>query len=262
MDQLLAIMQQLRAECPWDRAQTPESLTEYAIEEAYEVEEAVRSGNVNNVRDELGDLLLQVVFQSQMYSEQGAFDFNDVVEAISQKLIRRHPHVFQKHQFGQLTSEQVAALWKEIKQQERQGEKKSRLDDVKHAPAIIQAEQIQKNAAQVGFDFANAQEAFIKLEEEIDEFKQAMSQQNSDEMLDEFGDCLFSFINVGRKLGLSSEKALLSTIYKFRTRFAYIEEQAQLQNKNIDHMSLDEMNQLWDQAKQILKQQVVYEKSN
>ncbi|OTG64757.1 nucleoside triphosphate pyrophosphohydrolase [Acinetobacter silvestris] len=253
MDQLLAIMQQLRTECSWDKAQTPESLTQYAIEEAYEVEEAVRSGNVNDVRDELGDLLLQVVFQSQMYSEQGVFDFHDVVEAISQKLIRRHPHVFQKQQFGQLTSEQVSILWKEIKQQEKQGKKTRRLDEVKHAPSIIQAEQIQQKAAQVGFDFANAQEAFVKLEEEIDEFKQAMSQQNSDEMLDEFGDCLFSFINVGRKLGLSSEKALLSTIYKFRTRFAYIEEQAELQNKKIDHMSLDEMDQLWNQAKQVLK---------
>lgn len=255
MDQLLAIMQQLRTQCPWDRAQTPESLTQYAIEEAYEVAEAVQSGNINDIRDELGDLLLQVIFQAQMYSERGAFDFNDVVEAISQKLIRRHPHVFQAQQLNDLSAEQVSVLWKEIKQKEKIGKKTSRLDVIKSGPAIVQAEQIQKNAAQIGFDFANALDAFVKLEEEIEEFKQAMQQQNSDEMLDEFGDCLFSFINVGRKLGLSSEKALLSTIYKFKARFAYIEQQAQLQNKLLEQMSLDDMDQLWNQAKKILKPQ-------
>ena len=125
MENLLNIMKVLREKCPWDKAQTPETLTQYAIEEAYEVEEAVRSGDLNHIRDELGDLLLQVVFQSQMYSEQGAFDFNDVVEAISEKLIRRHPHVFQAEQFDDLTPEQVSQLWKEIKQQEKQGKPKS-----------------------------------------------------------------------------------------------------------------------------------------
>ena len=154
-----------------------------------------------------------------------------------------------------LSAEQVSVLWKEIKQKEKIGKKTSRLDVIKSGPAIIQAEQIQKNAAQIGFDFANALDAFVKLEEEIEEFKQAMQQQNSDEMLDEFGDCLFSFINVGRKLGLSSEKALLSTIYKFKARFAYIEQQAQLQNKPLEQMSLDDMDQLWNQAKKILKPQ-------
>ncbi len=144
MEQLLAIMKQLRTECPWDREQTPESLTQFAIEEAYEVEEAVRSGNIDEIKNELGDLLLQVVFQSQMYSEQGAFDFNDVVDAICQKLIRRHPHVFQKQKFENLTPEQVSSLWQEIKKQEKQGKVQSRLDTVKHGPALTQAENIQK----------------------------------------------------------------------------------------------------------------------
>lgn len=255
MENLLNMMKVLREKCPWDKAQTPETLTQYAIEEAYEVEEAVRSGDLNHIRDELGDLLLQVVFQSQMYSEQGAFDFNDVVEAISEKLIRRHPHVFQAEQFDDLTPEQVSQLWKEIKQQEKQGKPKSRLDDIKNGPAIVQAEQIQKNAAKIGFDFPNLTDAYEKLQEELDEFKQALVNQNSDEILDEFGDCLFSFINVGRKLGLSSEMALLSTIYKFKTRFAYIEDQAFQQQKNIEEMSLEEMDQLWEQAKQVLRQQ-------
>ena len=256
MEQLLAIMKQLRAECPWDREQTPESLTQYAIEEAYEVEEAVRSGNTDDIRDELGDLLLQVVFQSQMYSEQGAFDFNDVVEAISNKLIRRHPHVFEKDEFENLTPDQVSILWKEIKQKEKQGKVKSRLDQVKHGPSILQAEQIQKNVAEIGFDFANIQDAFTKIEEEVAEFKEAIQMQNSDEMQAELGDCLFSFINIGRKLGLSSEMALLSTNYKFKTRFQYIEQQAELQSKALSELSLEEMDQLWEQAKQKLKKQV------
>lgn len=253
MEQLLAIMKQLREECPWDREQTPESLTQYAIEEAYEVEEAVRSGDVNEVKNELGDLLLQVVFQSQMYSEQGAFDFSDVVEAICQKLIRRHPHVFQKDQFENLSPEQVSSLWKEIKQQEKQGKPQSRLDEVKHGPALTQAEDIQKNVAKVGFDFPDVVQAYDKVKEELAEFEEAIQLQKSDEIIEEFGDCLFSLINVGRKLGISSEMALLGTVHKFKSRFAYIENQINLKNKRLEDVSLQEMDQLWDQAKQKLK---------
>jgi MazG family protein len=253
MDQLLTVMRELREKCPWDRQQTPQSLTRYAIEEAYEVEAAVRQGKPEEVRDELGDLLLQVVFQAQMYSEQGAFDFNDVVNAITEKLIRRHPHVFQAQQYSQLSAEDVSILWQQIKQQEKQGKAQSRLDEIKHGPAIQQAHEIQKNAAQIGFDFADVAGAYGKLNEELGELQQAMQKQNSDEIFDEFGDCLFSLINVGRKLGLSSEMALLSTIHKFRTRFAFIEDQAQQQHKNIEALSLEEMDLLWEQAKKQLK---------
>ncbi len=254
MEKLLMIMQQLREKCPWDQAQTPQSLTKYAIEEAYEVEAAVRSGNTDDVRDELGDLLLQVVFQAQMYQEQGAFNFQDVVNAISEKLIRRHPHVFQTEQFARLSQEDVSALWKQIKQQEKQGKPRSRLDEIKPGPALNQAEQIQKNVAKVGFDFAEVQDAYVKLEEELAEFNEAVQQQDSDEMLAEFGDCLFSLVNIGRKLGLSSEMALLGTIDKFRRRFAFIEDQAQQQKRSLHELSLEEMDQLWEQAKQQLKQ--------
>ena len=262
MEKLLNIMQQLRQECPWDREQTPESLTRYAIEEAYEVEDAVRSGNVNDVRDELGDLLLQVVFQSQMYSEQGAFDFDDVVEAICQKLIRRHPHVFEKEKFNGLTPDEVSQLWQSIKQQEKQGKVQSRLDEVKHAPALVQAENIQKNVAKIGFDFPNATEAYGKVKEELAEFEAAIATEKSDEMLDEFGDCLFSLINVGRKLGISSEMALLSTIHKFKKRFAFIEDQVLQQDKRLEQMSLEQLDQLWEQAKLHLKQQAAYEQQS
>ena len=255
MEQLLAIMKQLRTECPWDREQTPESLTQFAIEEAYEVEEAVRSGNIDEIKNELGDLLLQVVFQSQMYSEQGAFDFDDVVEAICQKLIRRHPHVFQKQQFENLTPEQVSSLWQEIKKQEKQGKVQSRLDDVKHGPALSQAEQIQKNVAKVGFDFPDVAQAYDKVKEELAEFEEAMQLGESEKIVEEFGDCLFSLINVGRKLNVSSEMALLTTIFKFKSRFAYIEQQINSKNKKIEEMTLAEMDQLWDQAKQKLQYQ-------
>ena len=249
MDKLLAVMRELREKCPWDKQQTPQSLTPYAIEEAYEVEAAIRVGQPEEIRDELGDLLLQVVFQAQMYSEQGAFDFNDVVHAITEKLIRRHPHVFQAENFSQLNLADVMLLWKQIKQQEKHGKAHSRLDEIKHGPTLQQAEQIQKNAAQIGFDFADVESAYEKLNEELAELQQAIQKQNSDEILDEFGDCLFSLINVGRKLGLSSEMALLSTIHKFRTRFAFIEDQAQQQNRKIEQLSLDEMDRLWEQAK-------------
>lgn len=251
MEQLLAVMRELREKCPWDQKQTPNSLTPYAIEEAYEVEAAVRSGDMQHIKEELGDLLLQVVFQSQMYSEQGAFNFQDVVHGITEKLIRRHPHVFQSEQFNQLTAEEVSSLWKQIKQQEKQGKQQARLDQIKHGPALQQAEHIQKNAAQIGFDFPTVADAYAKLEEELGELQQAMQQQNFDEIQAEFGDCLFSLINVGRKLGVNNEIALLGTIDKFRTRFAYIEDQAHLQNKTLAQMSLAEMDHLWEQAKNL-----------
>lgn len=253
MEKLLEIMQELRQKCPWDQQQTPESLTRYAIEEAYEVEAAIREGNIDEIRNELGDLLLQVVFQSQMFSEKGAFDFNDVVDAISEKLIRRHPHVFLADQFKDLSSDQVSELWKQIKQQEKKDKSVSRLDEIKHAPALVQAQEVQKKAAQLGFDFETVTDAYAKLEEELGELQQAIRNQKNDEIQEEFGDCLFSLINVGRKLGQSSEMALLATIYKFRSRFAYIEQQAQRQNKDLQKMSLAEMDELWEQAKRQLK---------
>ena len=255
MEKLLSIMQTLREKCPWDQVQTPMSLTRYAIEEAYEVEDAVRSGDWQHVKEELGDLLLQVVFQAQMYSEQGVFDFNDVVESISEKLIRRHPHVFQSEKFDQLNETDVAELWEKIKADEKKDQPQSRLDEVKHGPAVTQAEQIQKNVAKIGFDFESVDDAYQKLEEELSELREAVLKNNSDEIQDEFGDCLFSLINVGRKLNVSSEMSLLSTIHKFKSRFGYIEDQAIQQNKNLEQMSLEEMDQLWDQAKLYLKQQ-------
>ena len=250
VEQLLAVMRELREKCPWDQKQTPQSLTKYAIEEAYEVEDAVQTGNLDEIRNELGDLLLQVVFQSQMYQEQGAFTFDDVVESLIEKLIRRHPHVFQTEQFSNLSADEVTALWQQIKQQEKQGKTTSLLDGVKHGPTLVQAEQIQKTAAKIGFDFPDTAGAIEKFHEEWQELQQAIASQETDQIEAEFGDCLFSLINVGRKLHLSGEMALLRTNRKFRQRFAYIEHQALQQGREVETLSLEEMDALWDKAKE------------
>lgn len=254
VERLLSVMQELREKCPWDQVQTPQSLTKYAIEEAYEVEEAVRSGNITEIKNELGDLLLQVVFQSQMYAEQGAFTFDDVVNALIEKMVRRHPHVFEAEKFSKLSEIDVNTLWAQIKKEER-GQKQSRLSDIKHGPALNQAHDIQKNAAKVGFDFASVNDAMDKFYEELDELKEAIYLQNQQEILAEFGDCLFSLVNVGRKLNLSSEMALLQTISKFKTRFAYIEKCVEARGHELEQLSLKEMDMLWDQAKQQEKNQ-------
>ena len=150
----------------------------------------------------------------------------------------------------------MSVLWQEIKQQEKQGKAQSRLDAVKHGPALSQAENIQKNVAKVGFDFPDVAQAYDKVKEELAEFEEALQSEKPDEIMDEFGDCLFSLINVGRKLGISSEMALLGTIYKFKSRFAYIEDQINFKNKRLEDASLEEMDLLWDQAKQQLKSKV------
>lgn len=235
MQNLLAVVAQLRDQCEWNKKQTSEGLTQYAIEEAYEVEHAVRVGDSTDVCTELGDLLFQVVLQAQIYQEQGQFDFDDVVQGLTEKLQHRHPHVF--------SQQNMEEDWQTIKSKEKP---KRQLSQVKHAPALIQAEEIQKNVASVGFDFENLADATDKFHEEWQELHEAIEQNHIKEIQAEFGDCLFSLINIGRKLGVSSEQALLDTIYKFRTRFFYIETHA---TKPIDTLSLQEMNTLWEQAK-------------
>lgn len=255
LDDLLQIMQRLRNECPWDKAQTPQSLTRYAIEEAYEVEAAIQSGNTADIRDELGDLLLQVVFQAQMFSEpvfgkDQTFDFNDVVNGLAHKLIRRHPHVFSE--VSATSQTEVNQLWEQVKQTERVSEGKSprrRLDEVKPGPALMQAQVLQKQAAKLGFDWPDVQGARDKLTEELAELEQAILSQHKANIEDELGDCFFALINVARKLNIQSETALLGTVAKFRQRFAYIEDQLAAQGKTPEQSSLQEMDVLWEQAK-------------
>lgn len=257
MQQLIEIMQILRKKCPWDQAQTPQSLTRYAIEEAYEVEAAVREGDTQHIQEELGDLLLQVVFQSQMYAEQGKFTFDDVVNTLVEKLVRRHPHVFDGN-YADLNQEQVSALWQQIKQKEKQQAGQnfvSQLEQVKAGPSLMQAQKLQKQAAQLSFDWDHVDGAFNKLSEEISELKDAVLTQDSQHIQEELGDCLFSLVNVGRKLDQDCESALLSTIHKFRTRFSFIERELMSQNLMPEQCSLEQLDHLWEQAKK-------YEKNN
>ncbi len=250
MQDLLDLMQTLRRECPWDQKQTPETLTKYAIEEAYEVDAAVRSGDIAHVKEELGDLLLQVVFQSQMYAEQGAFNFQDVVETLKEKLIRRHPHVFEPN-FQNLDETGVNQLWQQIKAQEKQQQQKpvSRLEKVKVGASIDQAQKIQHYAATLNFDWADADGAWLKLDEELQELREAMKANDTQHIQEELGDCLFALINVGRKLDQNCDQALHGTIAKFRKRFAYIEQALAQQNLTPEQCDLAQLDQLWDEAK-------------
>ena len=250
MQDLLDLMQTLRRECPWDQKQTPETLTKYAIEEAYEVDAAVRSGDIAHVKEELGDLLLQVVFQSQMYAEQGAFNFQDVVETLKEKLIRRHPHVFEPN-FQNLDETGVNQLWQQIKAQEKQQQQKpvSRLEKVKVGASIDQAQKIQHYAATLNFDWADVDGAWQKLDEELQELREAMKANDTQHIQEELGDCLFALINVGRKLDQNCDQALHGTIAKFRKRFAYIEQALAQQNLTPEQCDLARLDQLWDEAK-------------
>lgn len=250
MQDLLDLMQTLRRECPWDQKQTPETLTKYAIEEAYEVDAAVRSGDIAHVKEELGDLLLQVVFQSQMYAEQGAFNFQDVVETLKEKLIRRHPHVFEPN-FQNLDETGVNQLWQQIKAQEKQQQQKpvSRLEKVKVGASIDQAQKIQHYAATLNFDWADVEGAWLKLDEELQELREATKTSDIQHIQEELGDCLFAMINVGRKLDQNCDQALHGTIAKFRNRFAYIEQTLAQKNLTLEQCDLAQLDQLWDEAK-------------
>ncbi len=249
--ELLAIMQRLRKDCPWDKAQTPQSLTRYAIEEAYEVEAAIQSGDIDHIRDELGDLLLQVVFQAQMHQEAGQFNFFDIAQTLSQKLVRRHPHVFGNDTAA--SAADVNVLWEQVKSVEQRSKavQKSLLDNVKHGPALIQAQSLQKIAAKVGFDWPDVQGARDKLTEELAELDEAIAAQDPSKIEDELGDAFFALVNVARKSGIQSESAILGTIAKFRRRFGFVETGLAAQGLRLEDVDLAAMDSLWDEAKRL-----------
>ncbi len=254
LKQLIDIMATLRSEngCNWDKKQTYDSLKEYIIEEAYEVVDAVESRNFEHMKEELGDLLFNIVFYAQIASEDKKFNINDVAKDISEKLIRRHPHVFNVP--ANLTPDEVLANWNKIKQQEKINNPKpeSVLDGIpKSLPSILRAEKLQKLAAKVGFDWANVEDVKKKLHEEIDElYKEIQTEkQDMNKIEDELGDVLFSVINLSRFLKVSPEVALNRANLKFTSRFQFIEKEAKLENKNLEDMTLEEMDKLWDKAK-------------
>ncbi|WP_306252979.1 nucleoside triphosphate pyrophosphohydrolase [Parvularcula sp. IMCC14364] len=251
---LLQIMDNLRnpdGGCPWDLEQDFKSIAPYTVEEAYEVVDAIERQDISDLRDELGDLLLQVVFHAQMAKEDGSFAFGDVVQAICDKMVRRHPHVFE--QSDERTSEEQLVAWEDIKAQERaeKGDQKDGLlDDVPLAlPAMSRAVKLQKRAARVGFDWQDTSDVIAKIAEEASELSEAVSQGDTDSIEDEFGDLLFTIANLSRHLKVDPEKALRRTNQKFCTRFGYIEEQIAEQQKDFEDYTLEELEELWQAAK-------------
>lgn len=242
----ISLIQRLRNDCPWDRKQTHHSIKDHVIEEAYEVVDAIDSGDMEELKKELGDLLLQVVFHSQMASETGRFSIHDVLYSISEKLIRRHPHVFGDKSVE--SEEEVAANWESIKQAEG---KESVMDGLPaQLPALIKAYRMQEKASNVGFDWNNWKPAWTKLDEELLEFKQALESDSAVHQREEFGDLLFSMVNVGRLLNLKAEDSLRSTNRKFEKRFRYIEKRLSEKKQRLEDTSLEEMDQLWGEAKE------------
>ncbi len=260
MKKLLDVMAALRDPqngCPWDIKQTFASLIPYTLEEAYEVADAIEQGDLQGLKSELGDLLFQVVFYSQIASEQSLFEFADVVDAISEKLVRRHPHVFA----GQSCNDEAALheAWEQHKAQERDAqaieqtgaEQSSVLAGVASAlPALKRAQKLQKRAARSGFDWPEAGPVLDKLQEEIDEVREAVQQQNQAAMLEEIGDLLFSVVNLARHLGVDAEEALRGGNRKFMRRFSHIEQALQQAGQTIEQQDLQALESLWQSAKQ------------
>ncbi|QPC87747.1 nucleoside triphosphate pyrophosphohydrolase [Mesorhizobium sp. NBSH29] len=262
---LLEIMRALRTPvigCPWDVEQTFATIAPYTIEEAYEVADAIERKDLDDLRDELGDLLLQVVFHSRMAEEERAFDFGDVVEAITTKMIRRHPHVFGDEQARAAGS--AKGMWNAIKADEKAEKREKRLarglpaedsgngflDSVPVAlPGLVRALKLQQKAAEVGFDWQEAAPILDKIEEEIGELREALDQGDRAAMQDEFGDVLFALVNFGRHLGIEAETALRGTNEKFRARLHHVERSLDAQGSSLKAASLDEMEVLWQAAK-------------
>jgi len=270
IDRLIAIMTMLRDKqhgCPWDLEQTIKSLLPHTIEEVYEVADAIENNDLVELEDELGDLLFQVIFYAQIAKEQGAFDFQDIATAITDKLVRRHPHVFPDgdvEQFGisqEIDAQQVVVNWEAIKEIEREEKRKkdrkqavqgveSILDDVPRAlPAMERARKLQKRAAQVGFDWAEVAPVLEKLKEEVAEFEEALDSGDLERMSDELGDVLFATINLARHSRIEPEVALRSTNRRFETRFKWIEAALYKQGKVFKDAKLEELDALWGQAK-------------
>ena len=243
---LVEIIARLRAPdgCPWDREQTHASLREYLLEECYEVLEALDEGDSVELRDELGDLLLQIVLQSQIAAEAGEFEIGDVVKGINTKLIHRHPHIFGSVEVK--GADEVAHNWQVLKQGER-GSDGSILDGVPgQMPALGYSQAIQRRVAQVGFDWEDVEGVIDKLAEEVKEFKQSDTEE---QRAREFGDLLFTLVNVARRLGIDSEAALRETNRRFYHRFSCMEELCRQRGVNLGELSFEEQNALWEEAK-------------
>ena len=249
---LVEIMARLRGEngCPWDREQTSESIKPYLVEETYEVLEAIDEQDPAKLKEELGDLMLQIVFHARMAEEAGAFSISDVLATINDKLVRRHPHVFGDVKAE--TAQEVLFNWEQIKQTERRQAMghASLLDGVpRELPALLRAHRLQEKASRVGFDWKEAPQVFRKVEEELGELRAAMQGQTADRVEAELGDLLFALVNLSRFLAVNPEEALRKTIARFIARFRYIEEELARRDRSLRQASLEEMDALWAEAK-------------
>ena len=256
IEKLTALMERLRAPegCPWDREQTLATLVPFIIEEAYEVVSAIDTGESIAIKDELGDLLFQVVFASRIAEEAGDFSMKDVIDASVEKMVRRHPHVFGDGKAD--TSEEVLMHWAEIKKEEKRkaGISQGLLSGIPEVlPALLRAHKVSQKAARVGFDWQDVQEVFVKVTEELEEFKKEVLSRNAEGMEEEFGDLLFSLVNVSRFLEVNPEDALRKTITKFIRRFGHIEKRVAESGEDISTATMEEMDRLWKEAKAMEK---------
>jgi len=261
IDQLLRIMERLRDPefgCPWDRKQDFRSIAPYTLEECYELVDAIEQDNLPHLADELGDVLFQVVFYSQLGREIEAFDFNSVVDGIARKLLRRHPHVFADGEIEgyvarEISTDEVKAAWEAIKGEERAsraGAATRILDDIPRAlPALPRAQKLQKRASNVGFDWQSVDGVMDKLDEELTEFKQALSDGAGDNIREELGDLMFSLVNVARHLGLDAESVLRQANSKFEKRFNTMEDSAARSGLSLDQESIEQLEARWAHAK-------------
>ncbi len=233
--------------CAWDKEQTAMSLRPYLIEEAYELYDAIESGDTGHMREELGDLLLQIYLQAQIGREKNVFTIDSVAESIIEKIIRRHPHVFGNEKIS--SADEVIAQWEKIKKKEK-GERQSLMDGVPgHLPALLKAYRVQQKASRVGFDWEKVEDVKLKLDEEVNELKQAIHSDEPERIIEEAGDVLFSIANILRFIDINPEEALNRTINKFVARFKFMEMQAKKMDKSINDMSIEEMESLWTRAK-------------
>jgi tetrapyrrole methylase family protein/MazG family protein len=254
-DDLVEIMARLRRSCPWDREQTHESLVRYLVEETFEVVEAIESGDEDNICEELGDLLFQVVFHAQLGTERGKFSIADVIDSLSNKMIRRHPHVFGDVAVANV--DQVWANWEQLKSLEKTGQaRSSKLDGIPEGlGALARGQKMQEKAARVGFDWTAVREVTDKLAEELREFAEARQAAGSGRTADdshvreELGDVLFTVVNLARRLGIDAEGAMRDANRKFDGRFRYMEGSAIALGRPLSEMSIDELEALWQQAK-------------
>jgi MazG family protein len=247
---LVDIMARLRAPggCPWDREQTFESIRKYTLEETYEVLDAIDRKDWDELRGELGDFMLQAVFYAEIAAEEKLFDIGDSLDAINEKLIRRHPHVFGSETAK--TGSDVMKIWEQVKSTERKDRKQGMLDSVPRIfPALVEAQQITAKAARAGFDWKNVDEVLAKLDEERAELAEARERGSQDQIEDELGDLLFVLVNVARFVKVDPEQALRRSNSKFRARFAHIERRLAAQGKEVAGTPIDELEALWQEAK-------------